>query len=212
MSGPLVYLLNILSKSIISQFVNGRADMAEPIGVMAVTIFATKNFLANGNVSLIDILMAKYHTCCPVLWGVYGSEKTEQGRTRIGWWKQDGEWVSEQRHNERMSGLGLGYAAISLRDFSKSQNQNPYPPSNYWKTMSYIVNTPPGRVQPTHFHVLKALLDGYVPKFVGFYGQAALAVLRKALIDFPAQAPSEPARDAVLTLREQIQKEFRIAL
>ena len=160
----------------------------------------------------MDVLLAKYHACCPILWGIYGNEKTAQGRSRIGWWKEDGGWVSEQRHSERMAGLGAGYAAIALRDFSKSKNENPYPPSNYWKTMSYILNTPAAQIQLTHFFVLKALIDGYIPRFISFYGQAGLVALRKALVDFPRQAAPSTARDAVMVMPESIKKELKLAL
>jgi nucleoporin GLE1 len=111
-----------------------------------------------------------------------------------------------------MSGLARGYAAISLRDFSKSKNENPYPPVNYWKTISYLVNTPPPDAQPTHFIVLRELIQGYVARFVKFYGHAALAALRKALVEFPAAAPSGPARDAITLLPEQLHKELGLTL
>ncbi|KAL1306640.1 hypothetical protein AAFC00_005316 [Neodothiora populina] len=216
MSGAFIYLLNILSKSVISQLINEASvspKIAEPIGIMAVSIFSQPLFKAKDRtVSLIDILLAKYHAVCPILWGIYGSEKTAQGRTRIGWWKEDGSWVGEQRHIERMTGLGAGYGALALRDFSKSKNDNPYPPSNYWKSLSYIVNTPPTEAQPTHFYVLKALIDGYIPRFVGFYGQAGLVALRKALVDFPAQAPRNPARDAVLVMPETFKRDLKLTL
>lgn len=215
MSGPLVYLLNILSKRVITQLISeasSRPALAEPIGIVAVTIFSHPAFKANGTLSLIDILLAKFHVCCPILWGIYGNEKTNQGRLRIGWWGSADDWVTEQSHSERMRGLAAGYAAISLRDFSKSKNANPYPPSNYWKAISYLVNTRPSEAQRTHFYVLKALIDGYIPKFIAFYGQAAVAALRKAIVEFPAQAEKSPARDSVLIMRETIQRDLGLTL
>lgn len=215
MSGPLVYLLNILAKTIIVQFVteaSTSAAAAEPIGFMATAIFSLPDFKAGGELSLIDMLLAKYHVVCPVLWGIYGNEKTSQGRSRIGWWKSEGSWVAEQRHIERMTGLGVGYAAICLRDFSKAPNPHPYPPTNYWKSMSYIVNTPSAEAQTTHFIVLKAMVEGYVPKFVRFYGHAALVALRKALVEFPLQATKSPARDAVSIMPQTLQRDLRVTL
>ena len=215
MSGPLVYLLSILSKGVISQLikeVSSSVSLAEPVGIVAVTIFSQAMFKARGTISLIDILLAKFHVCCPILWGIYGSERTAQGRARLGWWKADDSWIPEQRHSERMAGLGAGYAAISLRDFRNSRNDNPYPPSNYWKTISYLVNTPRAEIQPTHFYVLKALIDGYIPRFVDFYGHAGLVALRRALVEFPAQAAKSPARDAVMVMPELIQKDLGLTL
>lgn len=213
-SGPFIYLLNIFAKAVVDQLTTERAKIAEPIMVTAVSIFANNVFQANGSICLIDMLLAKYHKACPVLWGIYGDEKTVKGRARIGW-KMDKEtetWIDQQQHIERMVGLGAGYAALSLRDFSKSRMQNPYPAVNYWKTMSYMVNIPASEIQPTHFTVLKALIDGYIPRFVGFYGQAALVVLRKALVEFPAQAEKGPARDSVMIMPENIQKDMMLTL
>lgn len=215
LSGPFLYLLNIFAKAVVNQLINEasvKPDVAEPIGVMAISIFAQPKFKVNETISLMDVLLAKYHVACPILWGIFGDEKTAKGRSRIGWWKSDGQWVGEQQHSGRMAGLGVGYAALSLRDFSRSKNENPYPPSNYWKTLSYILNTPAGQVQSTHFYVLKALIDGYIEKFVQYYGQAALVVLRKALVDFPAQAAKSPARDAVAVMQHAIQKDMGLYL
>ncbi|KAF1356742.1 hypothetical protein BDV97DRAFT_342547 [Delphinella strobiligena] len=211
-SGPFIYLLNIFSKAVLQQLIHERAKIAEPIMVTAVSIFANNAFQANGSICLIDMLLAKYHVACPVLWGIYGNEKTAKGRARIGWNNDKGTWIDEQGHIERMMGLGAGYAALSLRDFSKSRMQNPYPPVNYWKTMSYIVNTPASEIQPTHFIVLKALIDGHIHRFVGFYGQAALVALRKALVEFPAQAQKGPARDSVMVMPETIRKDMMLTL
>ena len=217
MSGPLVYLLNIMSKAVISQLINEAsvsAKIAEPIGVVAVSIFAQPSFkAADGAVSLIDILLAKFHVCCPVLWGIWGDETTPAGRARTGWWKEAGSWVSEQRHMERMRGLAAGYSALALRDFSKSKNDNPYPPVNFWKTMSYIVNTPPEGMQATHWVVLKALVDGSIARFVQFYGYAALAVLRRALVELPALTDGGgSARQAVEVMPRTIERDMGLRL
>ncbi|GAB7350842.1 hypothetical protein MBLNU459_g1373t2 [Dothideomycetes sp. NU459] len=215
MSGPMVYLLNIIAKTVISQLINEAsvsAKIAEPIGVLAISIFAQPVFKVNNAISLIDVLLAKFHVCCPILWGIYGNEKTASGRTRIGWWKEDDSWVGAQRHIERMTGLAAGYASLTLRDFGKSSNVNPYPPRNYWKALSYIVNTPPSEAQPTHFVVLKALVEESIPRFIQFYGQAGLVALRKALVDFPAQAPDGPARNAVMVMPQTIKRDLKVSL
>lgn len=216
-SGVFVYLLNIFAKSVVAQFISeasaaSSAKVADPIGVAAVTIFATPDLKLNNSIPLIDLLLAKYHVCCPVLFGIHGNQKTASGRERLGWWKEEGAWVTEQRHIERMTGLAAGFAALTLRDFSKSRNANPMPNTYYWKAMSCIVNTPPQQVQPTHFVVLKALIDGSVPRFIGFYGAAAHAALRFALVEFPAGAPQSVAASQVQLLPEVLKRDLKITL
>lgn len=158
------------------------------MGVCIAAVFSDPAFAWRG-ASMIDILLAKFRIVCPVLWGYRGSEKTEQGRARIGWWKDNGRWVTEQVHFDRMTGLGAGFAAISLRNFASSKKQNPYPPRHYWAAMAKIVNTPSGEISNTQCVVLKAMIQNYEEKFIHAYGTAALAALRTALVEFPARAP-----------------------
>lgn len=187
----LVYVLNIFSKAIISQF-GGESGIsvkaAEPAGVLVAQMYAATEYQFKGH-SLIDILLAKLHFACPVLWGIYADEKTPQGRSRLGWRREGGGFVSESRHYERVSGLGAGFASIALRNFTKSRLQNPFPPTNFWECLANILNIPPGDVQPTHLFVLKAMLENSAERFVQFYGSAAIAALRLALINFPASLP-----------------------
>jgi len=187
----LVYVLNIFSKAIIAQF-GGESGIsikaAEPAGVLVAQIFAIPEHQFNGH-SLIDILLAKLHYSCPVLWGVYGDESTPGGRLRLGWRREDGAFVSESRHHERVSGLGAGFASIALRNFAKSRLRNPFPPTNFWECLATILNVPPHDVQPTHLFVLKAMLENSVERFIQFYGSAAIAALRQALVKFPATLP-----------------------
>ncbi|WYZ38671.1 hypothetical protein EsH8_III_000585 [Colletotrichum jinshuiense] len=186
-----VYLLNILAKAIIQQFANeGGANpkSAEPVGIVTAQIFSNKDYQWRGG-SLIDILIAKFRVSCPVLFGSRGSDKTENGRKAIGWKRENGNWIPEQAHNDRMTGLGAGFAAIALRDFSKASKTNPYPPTNYWKAMAQIVNSPPQLVSNTQYIVLKSMIDGHEQRFINFYGNAAIAALRMALVEFPTRAP-----------------------
>lgn len=187
----LVYALSIFSKAIISQF-GGESGIsisaAEPAGVLVAQIFASTEYQIKGH-SLIDILLAKLHLACPVLWGVYGDEGSPGGRIRLGWRREDGAFVSETRHYERVSGLGAGFASIALRNFTKSRLRNPFPPTNFWECLSNILNVPPHEVQPTHLFVLKAMLENSAERFIQFYGSAAVTALRLALVNFPATLP-----------------------
>jgi len=199
-----LYLLNQFSKAIINQFVNecgAQPKSADPVGVIAAMVFSNPLYLWRGK-SLIDILMAKLRVGCPVLFGYRGSEKTEQGRLRLGW-KKDGPggWIPEQAHIDRMKGLGVGYAAISMRDFSRSNNTNPWPPRNYWSSLARILNTPPAEVSNTQCVVVRAMLETYEERFIGFYGSQAIAAMRKALVEFPARVPEGGRTPGVLALQ-----------
>lgn len=203
-----IYLLNIFAKAAISQFVNeasARPETADPVGVCIAAAFSEPDFLWRG-VSMIDILLAKFRIVCPVLFGYRGSEKTEQGRQRLGWWKDSGRWIPEQQHMDRMTGLGAGFAAISLRKFAQSKKQNPFPARHYWAAMARIVNTPPAEISNTQCIVLKAMVQNYESKFIEFYGNAAVAALRTALIEFPARAPEKSSAVNSLQVLSQLLK------
>ena len=182
-----LYLLNQLSKAIINQFIqecSGQPKSADPIGVVAALMFSNKAYCWRGK-TLIDILMAKFRVACPVLFGYRGSEKTEQGRRRLGWRREGAGWVTEQLHISQMQGLGVGYASIALRDFALSANTSPWPPSRYWACPARLVNTPAAEISNTQCVVLRAMIEHYEDKFMAFYGTAAIAALRKALVEFP---------------------------
>jgi nucleoporin GLE1 len=212
-----IYLLNIFAKAIISQFVDEAGvspRAADPIGVAAVSIFARPPNLWRGT-SMIDILIAKFRVVCPVLFGARGSEKTEEGRARLGWRKgEGGGWISEQQHITRMTGLGAGYAAISLRDFSKATRlKNPYPPSKYWQTVASIISTPPSEVSSTQYTVLKALIENSEQRFMLFYGSAARAAIQLAVVDFPARAvETTVAVSALKVLGDKLKKDTGLKL
>lgn len=185
-----LYLLNQFSKAIVNQFVNecgAQPKSADPVGVVAAMIFSNPLYLWRGK-SLVDILMAKLRIGCPVLFGYRGSEKTEQGRMRLGWKKDGPGWIPEQAHIDRMKGLGVGYAAISMRDFSRSANTNPWPPRHYWSSLARILNTPADQISNTQCVVVRAMLETYEERFIGFYGSQAIAAMRKALVEFPARS------------------------
>lgn len=212
MPAVIVYMINILVKKALAQFVSENAKIADAVSIVLATIFAKPEFKLNGTVSLIDILLAKYHMVCPILFGVYGSEKTREGRLKLGWWMEDGQFIPEENHKLRMTGLAVGYGCLSLRDFGKSTMQNPFPPPNYWKSLSYIANTPPAQIQPTHFVILKALVEDHIERFLKFYGQAAVTALRKLLVELPRSAPQSAARDVVAVLPQTLQRELSFTL
>jgi len=205
-----IYLLNIVAKGIINQFINeGGANpkSADPVGVVAVQIFSANDFLWRGK-TLIDIMIAKFYVVCPVLFGLRGNDRTERGRKLLGWRKDGASWITEQSHNDRMTGLGAGFAAISLRDFSKTTKTNPFPPTHYWMALAAIVNTPPEETSNTQYVVLRSIIEGHHQRFLNFYGNAALAALKLALVEFPKKAPQNaPAASSLLGLREVLKVE-----
>ncbi|XXH00471.1 hypothetical protein Hte_006816 [Hypoxylon texense] len=205
-----LYLLNQFSKAVINQFINecgAQPKSADPIGVMTAMIFSKEAYLWRGK-TLIDILMAKFRVVCPVLFGYRGSEKTDQGRVRLGWKrnKTSGGWIPEQQHTDRMKGLGAGYAAIALRNFSSSKNTNPWPPTHYWTCMARIVNTPGAEISNTQCVVLRAIIEENEDRFIQFYGSAAIAALRKALVEFPERAVDRTPGVSGLAVMAQILK------
>ncbi|KAM0278550.1 hypothetical protein ACHAQH_005118 [Verticillium albo-atrum] len=210
-----IYLLSHLSKAMIHQFaseVGANPKSAEPIGIVAAHLFSNPDFHWRGK-SMIDILVAKFRVACPVLFGARGNDKTEAGRIAIGWRREDGRWISEQAHSDRMTGLGAGFASISLRDFSKASKKNPYPPSHYWTAMAMIVNSPPALVSNTQYTVLKAMIDGHESRFLQFYGNAAIEALRTALVEFPKKAPAtSPTAQALQVLGQVLQRDSGLAL
>lgn len=211
----LPYLLNIFAKSILRKHIVEARDadrFAEPAGIAAITIFASPD-LRFGGESFIDIILAKYHHSCPVLFGISGSEKTEQGRKRLGWAKNgEGGWVTEQDHFDRMTGLAAGFGALSLRDFSKARSPNPFPPHHYWISLAGILNTPTEKVMRTHCVVLKALVEIHVEKFVGFYGGAAVAVLKVVVGAFVERVERTTESASLGMLREVVRGRCALTL
>lgn len=196
-----LFLVNHLAKCVIKQFINecsANTKTADPIGVLVASTFSDPTFQWRGK-PLIDILMAKFYVVCPVLFGARGVEKTEQGREKVGWMRRGpNAWIPEAEHYDRQQGLGSGYAAISLRDFSRSKKKNPYPMRHYWESFALIVNTQPTEMSNTQCVVLKAMIDHYEQRFLQFYGTAAMAALRLALVDFPTNAKSAGCGDSAV--------------
>ena len=212
----LLYLLNIFAKAIINQLIDEagvKPQLADPVGIVATHIFAVPDFRWN-NISLVDILIAKFHKTCPVLFGVYGDEHSVRGKQRLGWLRESegGPFISQQRHLERMTGLGAGYAALSLRNYEKARNKNPYPDCHYWQALARLTNVPPNEISQTHFVVLKGMIQGYEAKFIHFFGDAAIAVLRYALIEVPKRSPPSVAAKALAGVVDVLKRDQKLIL
>ncbi|KAI7598083.1 hypothetical protein KC346_g14390, partial [Hortaea werneckii] len=189
--GCLLYLLSRFAKSAIAQLIQEagmETETADGVGVLLVTIFSVPNYRWNGQ-SLIDVLWAKYHVVCPPLFGITGPQNTPQGRKRLGWWTENAVFLSEELHYQRMRGLGAGFSALTLRDFSRSANPNPAPNRLWWEALARILNLPPGHPQLTHYVLVKALLADHVPRILQIFAAAGKAVIRKATAEFPQKGP-----------------------
>ncbi|RMD39497.1 hypothetical protein DV735_g5632, partial [Chaetothyriales sp. CBS 134920] len=225
----LLYVINIFSKALFEAFtgecsVNTAA--ADPLGTMAAQIFSTaelqypRSIHTRGSqptppsypssVSLISILIAKFHATAPILFGVAGNETTQQGRTRLGWRKQDGNFVLPQVQYDRLIGIAAGYASISLRNFAKAPNKiNPYPPRHFWSSLAHILNTPSAQIQISHVLLLKTLLDVGMDRFILFFGSHGVVVLRQAVVDLPKTLPTEVASKSEVKSLSLLQEKWR---
>lgn len=219
-TGPavLVYLLNIFAKAIIAQFVDEASvnpKAADSVGIVASHIFALPDFQWNGW-TLIDILLAKFHVVAPAIFGIYGPENSAEGKLRLGWWREggrhDGAFVPAQRHFERMTGLGAGFAALALRNYEKAKVQNPFPDRHYWEALAGIGNLSPAQLTLTHLVLLKGLIEHFEGKFIGLYGGAAVAALRHLLVDLPRKCPPSAPSKSLAGLVDVLRREKKLVL
>ncbi|KAL8716047.1 MAG: hypothetical protein Q9225_006270 [Loekoesia sp. 1 TL-2023] len=212
-----IFLINHFAKAVVAQFIDEAAvfsKVADPVGTIAISMLARDEFRING-ISLIDILIAKFHVVCPPLFGIYGPEGTDEGRARLGWWREapGGPWINEQSHQDRMTGLGAGYAALSLRNFENSKMSNPYPPYHFWRAVSAILNVPAGQVTETHLILLRALLMNSEPRFLEFFGDSAKKLLQVAVVEYPERAEKGSVAAKVLsTLGDAMKRDKKLYL
>ena len=120
--------------------------------------------------------------------------------------------MPEQRHFERMTGLGAGFAGISLKNYEKARPQNPYPDQHYWTSLARIVNVPPQEVTQTHFVVLKGMIENFESKFLHFFGDAAIAALRLSLIELPKRSPPSVAAKSLAGLVDVLKRDKKLIL
>ncbi|KAJ6145407.1 hypothetical protein N7470_009302 [Penicillium chermesinum] len=195
----MIYGLNIFAKALVSALLTEasiKPQHAEPVGILAAQIFSGEEFTYKG-VHLSDILLAKYRVLCPALWGFTGNEKTESGRRALGWWHEaDG-----------------GYAAITLRNFGKTNRRNPFPNTMFWVSIQKMLCLPVNEIQDTHFIILQSLLRYSGDRVLGFFGQHGMAVLRKAVVDIPDALPKKSmAVNQLALLKDIYQKELDLWL
>jgi nucleoporin GLE1 len=186
----LLYMWICFEKFVLKQFEKEAASTdgrtIQEIGLIAASLLADQRYMWKG-IPLTDIVLAKLHRICPILFGIRGTMNTAEGRIRLGWLPIDKASPSEEQYGQRMRGLGAGYAALSLRSFNAKAPAVPM--SEYWRAIVSICNTPTDCLWPGHFAILYGLIRDYYKKFLTFYGAQARGVLRRATIDLPARAP-----------------------
>ncbi|KAF2018731.1 hypothetical protein BU24DRAFT_103827 [Aaosphaeria arxii CBS 175.79] len=184
----MLYAYICIEKQVLKQFEQEAANedgrIISELGAIVASLLIDKNYVWR-EVPMTDLILAKMHRVCPILFGIRGNMSTAAGQARLGWINIAGAPPEVNSYNQRMLGLGAGFAALSLRHVP----QPAVPMSEYWRAVAAISNTPAGDLFGGHFMVMKGLLRDNAKKFVNFYGVAAVALLRKATFTLPARAP-----------------------
>jgi nucleoporin GLE1 len=205
----LLYLWICFEKFLLKQFEkeasNEDGRIIQEIGLIAASLFADQRYMWKG-IPLVDILLAKMHRICPILFGIRGSMRDAQGQARLGWMPIDKNPPTAEIYMQRVRGLAAGYASMSLRSFKAVPA---VPMSDYWRTIVMVCNTPSEDLYPGHFAILNGLVRDFYKKFMAFYGVQAKGVLRRATIDVPARAPArcKEAAGTISVLPEGWKKE-----
>ncbi|KAJ4380836.1 hypothetical protein N0V86_004198 [Didymella sp. IMI 355093] len=205
----LLYMWIMFEKFLLKQFEkeasNEDGRIVQEIGLIAASLFADQKYMWKG-ISLIDVLLAKMHHICPILFGMRGNMNTVQGQKCLGWMPIDKQPPTGEIYMQRIRGLSAGFAAMSLRAF---KTVPALPMSEYWRVVVHVCNTPSEDLYPGHFAILGGLLRDFYKKFLGFYGVQARGVLRRAIVDLPARAPErcKEAAGIISVFQEQWKKE-----
>lgn len=212
-----IYLINIFSKAIFAQFlVDACSDTkkADVIGMFASQLLASIQARWQNKISFWPVLVCKFARSCPVLFGVYGPDKTTGGKMLLGWGKEDGKFVTDQRHAERMTGLSAGWASITLRDYSKAKAENPAPSWYFWRSVALILNVPATEITNAHYVVLKALIEHNEGKILKLFGDFGKMLLQQSVLEYPSNQRTQhtvPAQSLML-LQDVWQKDLKMQL
>lgn len=192
----LLYVWICFEKFLLEQFnkeaANPDGRIIQEIGLIAASLLGDQKYMWGG-LAMTDIVLAKLHKACPLLFGIRGTMETKEGRLRLGWQESS----TPETYSQRMRGIGAGYASMSLRSFASKSPA--IATSEYWRAIVSICNTPPDQLWPGHFALLGGLIRDYYKKFLQFYGVPARGVLRRAVVDLPVRAP-ERCKDAASTI------------
>ena len=186
--GTLVFLLSHFAKLICTQFIDECGEhttTADPIGIAAASVFSNPNFYFHGY-TLIDFLWAKYHFLIPALFGINADMEGQRGRELMGWPREDksdpsSAFLANEHIALRWTGLGAGFCALTLRNFTKSRNASPAPNRLWWEALSRILNLDPEKAHVFYFALVKALIEDHIPRILEIYGGAGKALVKHAV-------------------------------
>ncbi|KAF1956081.1 hypothetical protein CC80DRAFT_492375 [Byssothecium circinans] len=184
----LLYLWICFGKSVIAQWKSEAANqdsvVPQEIGLLTSSLYADKRYMCNGTIPMVDLMLAKLHRKCPMLFGIRGNTTTTQGLVRLGLDKYRDD---ENEYAQLMTGIGAGFASITLRQFARTTPV--FDMAEYWRAVVNIINTPASEIYPGHLFALQGLLREFAPKFITYYGAPARAILKRATKTFPDRAP-----------------------
>ncbi|KAF2637993.1 hypothetical protein P280DRAFT_432060 [Massarina eburnea CBS 473.64] len=185
----LLYLWICFEKSVIAQWkseaANQDSTVPQEIGLLAASLYADRKYMLK-EIPMNDIMLAKIHRKCPVLFGIRGNTNTEQGLVRLGLDKYRDD---ENDYAQMTSGIAAGFASLTLRSFKSTAPVFDLP--DYWRAVASIINTPSTDIYPGHLLALKGLLRDFADKFIYYYGSQAKAVMKRAVTAFPDRAPKD---------------------
>lgn len=183
-----LYMVNYTVKVIVKQLayeVTLDPERAEPLGILTATLFSKPEFKPNGHF-MSDMLWSKFHKAHATIFGLQFNELTPEGRLALGYRPE--MYSNKSTWHDAVRAMSRGYAAITLRDFSRSQNENPFPNRLYWEALSRILTTPMEQRMALHYVTAQGLLDPlFLPRFIKFYGNNALAAIRLGVLEFPKE-------------------------
>jgi nucleoporin GLE1 len=195
----LLYAFICFEKTVLKQFeseaIHDDGRIVQELGAIAASLFVDKEFAWKG-IPLTDLLLAKFHRVCPLLFGISGDMRSPAGMARLGLLPlgDTGAYLSTNDYQQRMQGMGAGYAAITLRAVAAPA----LPISEYWRALASLCNTPPEKISAGHYLVAKGLVKDSARKVIGFYGAQGRALLRQATIVLPGRAPQNLSETANL--------------
>lgn len=212
----LLYMWIMYQKCVIQSWIS-EADTQggvalQEVGLITASLFADKRYMVKESVPLTDIILAKMHRRCPLLFGIRGNTTTAGGVFNLGLDKfRDDENV----YARTITGVSAGYASLCLRHFK--DKAPPFPMVSYWRAVVQVINTPSAQIYAGHYYAAKGLLRDFAHKFLLYYGMPAKAVLRRATKHFPGQAITDRpgvaiAADLVRVLSDSWKSDYKLVI
>lgn len=177
------WILNFISDAIISQAeteVSVKPKASIPLAKLTLNLLILFEELSY-------FLLAKFYTACPFLLGYSCPQDTEEGRTRLGWNRDEdtGKWENEVQYNERLSGISTLFSVITRLKldstyigYNSSTTKHPLPISNSWIFLARMVDVPATELTETHYTIVGAWWDACSIEFLQAYGKQSRKLLQ----------------------------------